>query len=134
MTRKFYVDECLDGPKFTNLLIESEIKILRQREVFEQGVPDEEWMAYTVEEGYYGLTNDNRISMGIQRVLALSLGAGIFVVRSTSPEMKHRELGNLVIEQMSAILEFIDKNNRPFIAKIRQTGVTGERLKDRVWE
>ena len=129
---KFYIDECLDSDHFIDPLRGAGLKVVRHREMLEEGAPDEVWISAVSEAEYFAITEDHNIMRNAyQSELIMNNRLGLFIVRCKGSS--HSEKGELVVQNKVVLLRFIKNNYRPFIATITRSGVNGRRPRDRNW-
>ncbi len=77
----FYVDECLDSDHFIEPLRNSDLQVVRHREILERGVPDEIWIKAVSDAGYFAFTEDYEIAQNTSQArFVMDNHLGLFVV------------------------------------------------------
>lgn len=111
----FFTDRDL-GKQFPQILKNAGIIVEKHGDHFVDDAKDEEWLAKIGEMGWFVLTHDQRIRYKPNKIAAVKkFGVGLFVLVGKAPFI---ELAYNFINTLPKIERFIDKNSRPFIAKI----------------
>lgn len=117
MNPTFFLDRNLGGKTFPGILARAGISVVLLEDHFKPDAPDEDWIVWAAEKGYYALGNDARIYRNhVQREVVLSAGLGYFVIRDA--QCKAKESAENFLLTYPILLEFIQKTPRPFIATI----------------
>lgn len=127
----FFTDRNL-GKQFPNSLIKAGIKVEKHGDHFKDNAKDEEWLAEIGKRGWYALTHDRRIRYKPNENNAVKkFQVGLFVLVGKLPFSKLAE--NFILT-LPKIQKFIDKNPRPFIAKIYYSYKANKSGSVEMWE
>jgi hypothetical protein len=127
----FFTDRDL-GKQFPDTLIKAGIKVEKHGDHFIDNAKDEEWLAEIGKRGWYALTHNRRIRYTPNEKNAVKkFRVGLFVLVGKLPFLKLAE--NFVLT-LPKIQKFIDKNPRPFIAKIYRSHKENISGSVQIWE
>ncbi|MEM0963532.1 MAG: hypothetical protein AAGK21_13465 [Bacteroidota bacterium] len=137
----FYVDEDLDSDQFVLPVLEAGFRLVRHRDVLKPGAPDEEWIPYVADKGWFAFSHNREIQYFTpQREIVERVELGLFIVRGQSGQEGHHLFAQKVIGAQRGIGRFIHKNYRWFIAAIVGPRSSGSEYvceprypKDREW-
>ncbi len=122
----FFTDRDL-GKQFPDILKKAGIKIERHMDHFADEAKDEEWLAVVGKRGWYALTHNRRIRYTPNEIAAVkTFGVGLLIIVGKAP---FSELAQNFVLTHAQIRKFIDKNTRPFIAKIYRPDKTRRKAK-----
>ena len=111
----FFTDRNL-GKQFPATLKNCGINVESHNNNFADDTKDEIWLAEIGAKGWYAVTRDKRIHYTPNEKSAVKkFGVGLFILigKASFPELAQ----NFILTYPK-IIRFIDKNSRPFIAKI----------------
>lgn len=115
----FFLDEAMGRRTFPDVLAAAGIQIERHKDHFEQGVPDTVWIPRVAAEGWYAITQDTRIRKNqVEREAVISSGLGCFYLTGANSEML--SIAHNFVVSHPAVLRFIDRTKRPFIASVQR--------------
>ena len=123
----FFTDRDL-GKQFPCILRKSGISIERHIDHFVDTAKDEEWLTVVGRYGWFVLTHDRKMRYertAIEAVKKFMLG--VFVVVGKAPMA---ELAQNCAMTFAKIQKFIEKNPRPFIAKIYRPSKSKKKTQD----
>jgi hypothetical protein len=127
----FFTDRNL-GKQFPDALIKAGIKVEKHSDHFEDDAKDEIWLAEIGKRGWYAITHDRRIRYKPNEKNAVKkFQVGLFVLVGKLPFTKLSE--NFILT-LPKIQKFIDKNSRPFIAKIYHSNKENKAGYVEMWE
>jgi PIN like domain len=130
----FFTDRDL-GKQFPAILKEAGIHVERHIDHFADNAKDEEWLSEIGKRGWYAITHDRRIrSKPNERAAVRKFRVGLFIVVGKAP---FPELANNYVLTYTKISRFIKRYQRPFIAKIYRSEVSGKKEKAgyiKMWE
>jgi len=111
----FFTDRDL-GKQFPEILKNAGVHVERHSDHFADDARDEDWLKEISERGWYVLTHDRRMRYRPNEMDAIKrFKIGMFVIVGKAPLA---ELAQNFIHTFHQITRFIDKNPRPFIAKL----------------
>jgi len=111
----FFTDRDL-GKQFPDILTKSGIIVERHADHFADDAKDEEWLTVIGKRGWYALSHDQGIRYKPNEIAAVkAFRVGLFIIVGKTP---FSELAQNFVLTHSQIRRFIEKNTRPFIAKI----------------
>lgn len=117
MSLIFFLDRNLGGKTFPSILRNAGVSVILLEDHFTHMAPDEEWITWVGQKGYYALGNDARIYRNkIQREVVMKSGLGYFVIRDAQSTAK--DSAENFLATYSRIERFVQKTPRPFIATI----------------
>jgi len=111
----FFADRDL-GKQFPEILKNAGIHVERHRDHFADDAKDEDWLKEVSKRGWYVLTHDRRMryrSNEIEAIARFKIGMFVIVGKASLAELARN-----FVHTFQQIIRFIDKNPRPFIAKI----------------
>jgi hypothetical protein len=124
----FFTDRDL-GKRFPKILKDAGVKVEKHGDHFADDAKDEEWLEKIGELGWFALTHDQRIRYKPNEIAAVKkFRVGLFVLVGKAP---FHELAYNFINTLPKIEKFINKNSRPFIAKIYRPDQKSIELKQR---
>jgi len=122
----FFTDRDL-GKQFPDILIKAGINVERHADHFADNAKDEEWLTVIGKRGWYALTHDRRIRYKPNEIVSVKIfSVELFIIVGKAP---FSELAQNFVLTHSQIRRFIDKNTRPFIAKIFRPDKTRRKAK-----
>lgn len=111
----FFADRDL-GKQFPEMLKNAGVHVERHGDHFADDAQDEDWLKEIGKRGWYVLTHDRRMRYRSNEIDAIArFKIGMFVIVGKAPLA---ELARNFVYTLHQIIRFIDKNPRPFIAKI----------------
>ncbi len=111
----FFTDRDL-GKRFPDILKNAGVNVERHADHFAHDAKDEEWLIIVGNRGWYVLTHNRRIRYTPNEIAAVKkFNIGLFVIVGKAP---FAELAQNFVHTLPKVIKFIDKNQRPFIAKI----------------
>lgn len=111
----FFTDRDL-GKQFPEILRNGGIHVERHIDHFADAAQDEDWLKEAGKRGWYVLTHDRRMRYRANEIGAIAkFTIGMFVIVGKAPLA---ELPQNFVHTLPQIIRFVDKNSRPFIAKI----------------
>lgn len=111
----FFTDRDL-GKQFPEILRNDGIHVERHVDHFADDAQDEDWLKEVGKRGWYVLTHDRRMRYRANEIGAIAkFNIGMFVIVGKTPLA---ELAQNFVHTLHQIIRFVDKNHRPFIAKI----------------
>lgn len=127
----FFTDRNL-GKKFPNFLRRSGIEVEKHSDHFADDAKDEIWLAEIGKRGWYAITYDRRIRYKPNEKKAVKkFRVGLFVLVGKLPIST---LAENFVSTIPKIKKFIEKNPRPFIAKIYQSYKANKSGSVEMWE
>lgn len=127
----FFTDRNL-GKQFPNALKSAGIRVEKHNDHFADDARDEVWLTEIGKRGWYAITYDRRIRYKPNEKNAVKkFRVGLFVLVGKLPISKLAE--NFVLT-LPKIQKFIDKNPRPFIAKIYHSYKENKTGSVEMWE
>lgn len=115
MTHTFFTDRDL-GITFPRLLKKNGINVERHCDHFEDNTEDPVWLNEAGKNGWYCLSRDRKIRYNPrEKEAVLRSGVGLFILVGKAT---HQELADNFINTVHKVERFIERNKRPFIAKI----------------
>ena len=115
MTPIFFTDRNL-GKLIPKLLRKTGINAEKHSDHFPDDARDGEWLTEVGRRNWYCLTHDRRIRYKPnEKDAVMRAGIGLFILVGNAT---HQELANNLVNTLHKIERFIEKHNRPFIAKI----------------
>ncbi len=122
----FFTDRDL-GKNFPDILRQNGINVEKHIDHFADDAKDEEWLTVIGKRGWYVLTHDRRIRYKTNEKAAVEKHRiGLFVIVGKAPFAK---LAQNFVFTLPKIMKFLDKNPRPFIAKIYRPDKTKRKVK-----
>ena len=116
MTPVFFTDRDL-GNLFPELLREAGVNVKKHSDHFPDDTKDEEWLKQAGQKGWFCLTRDQRIRYKPnEKDAVMRAGVGLFIL--VSRRATHQELAINLIKTLHKVERFVEKQERPFIAKI----------------
>jgi hypothetical protein len=110
----FFTDRDL-GLKFSEILKQAGLSVERHSDHFAPGAKDTEWLEAIAKQDWIAITHDQRIRYKPNELRAvLDHGVGLIVVVGDAP---YPDLAAAFVAAAPKILEFIEKQKRPFIAR-----------------
>lgn len=120
----FYLDRALGAKTFPDVLENAGIQIVRHADVFAQDARDVDWIPVVATQGWYALTQDKRIWKNqVERETVIASGLGFFYLTGANSAMG--EIARNFVASHAAVLRFIARTERPFIAAV-QRGQAGK--------
>lgn len=114
----FFTDRDLGEHILPSILRSNGIHVERHVDHFSHGTEDAVWIPKVAAHGWYILTHDQKIRYRpLEKAAVLQSGAGMFILIGRAP---HRELAQNFVHTLPKVTRFIEKRQRPFIAKIRR--------------
>ena len=114
----FFTDRDLGENIFPSILRSGGIQVERHVDHFPHNTRDGVWIPEVAARGWYILTHDQKIRYRpLEKAAVLKNGAGMFILIGRA---SHRELAQNLINTFAQITRFIEKYQRPYIAKIRR--------------
>lgn len=115
----FFVDRALGNRVFPDMLTEAGIAVERHADHFAPDAPDVDWIPAVAGQGWYALTQDKRILKNrAEREAVIASGLGFFYLTGANASM-HEVALNFVISH-GAVLRFLTRTERPFIASLQR--------------
>ena len=97
---------------------ESKLVVHSHNALFPQNASDPEWIQKVGEEGWIGISKDFNIKRReLERRSVQTHGAALFIIK-TRVRLKADQMAELVVKAFPRIVQFLNKNSPPFIAKI----------------
>lgn len=119
----FFVDRALGAHVFPDALEAKGIVVERHRDHFAHDAPDEVWIAAVARQGWFALSQDERIYRNpVQRAAVIEAGLGYFVL--TGANAKAETIAANFVASYTAVERFVERVPRPFVASV-QRGSTG---------
>src|SRR5687768_4337525 len=118
----FFLDRCFGGKLIFEKLREAGLKVESHHVHFRHNTEDEEWLEVAGEKKWIVFTRDKMIGKRKLQLNAL-LSAGVKAFVLVTDDLTDAENAEIVIELIDKIFDMIDKNRKPFIAKIRKDAV-----------
>ena len=120
----FFVDRSIGGIILPERLAAAGLAVRRHDKLFKQDERDEVWISEVAERGWYALSNDKRIYTNpVQRGAVIDAGLGFFVLTGANAPML--TLADNFVETYPAILRFVARTRRPFVASVRRPDAPG---------
>ena len=111
----FFTDRDL-GNAIPNALLEAGYNVVRHDEIFGPRTRDEEWLPVVAARGWLALSHNKRIRrVSIERDAAMRSGLALFLLIGKMP---HAELAKNLLATAPQIIEFRERHEPPFIARI----------------
>lgn len=111
----FFTDRDL-GKKFPQILRDAGLNVERHADHFAPDCPDEQWLEAIGQRGWIAVTHDGRIRYKPNELAAVMLhSVPLLVVIGHAP---YPELAQAFVSSQARILQFIDQQVPPFIAKV----------------
>ena len=115
MTHVFFTDRDL-GKAFPAALRAAGLSVERHTDHFADNATDPEWLRVVGRQRWLALTHDRRIRYKTnERDAVMRAGVGLFVLVGQAPTL---ELAQNFVNSLGKVLEFLEINDPPFIAKI----------------
>lgn len=112
----FFADRNL-GRVIWETLREAGIRIERHLDHFVHNSPDDEWLVEVGRRGWYVLTLDRKIRYRPnEKAAVLEAGVGLFIL--VGKNATHAELARNFVATRPRLYDFIETQQRPFIARI----------------
>lgn len=113
------MDRALGEKVFPDALRAHGIHVEKHRDHFSQDEDDEVWIRDVAQRGWFALSNDKRIhSNPVQRAVVMQAGLGYFIL--TGANARADALAANFVAVYPAVLRFIERTPRPFIASVRR--------------
>lgn len=113
----FFTDRDL-GVTFPRILSEQGLHVERHDDHFIDYTSDRDWLLEVGRRGWFAISKDRRIRYRPnERDAVMQAGVGLFLLIGNAP---HSVLADNFAATISKIERFVQKNNRPFIAKVYQ--------------
>ena len=120
----FFVDRSIGGIILPERLAQAGLAVRRHDDLFDQDEDDEVWIADVAERGWYALSNDKRIYTNpVQLAAVVEAGLGLFVLTGANAPMP--ALADNFVGTYPAVLRFIARTPRPFVASVRRPNLPG---------
>lgn len=111
----FFTDRDL-GNVIPDALLEAGYNAVRHDHVFGPRTRDEDWLPIVAERGWLALSHNKRIRrVAVERDAAMRSGLALFLLIGKMP---HGELAKNLVATASRIMEFREKHQPPFIARV----------------
>lgn len=115
MTFVYFTDRDL-GNRFPEILRSHGVTVEQHKDHFAHDAPDEEWLAGVSANGWVAVTRDQRIRYKPnERDAVVRHAAALLVIVGNAT---HPELARSFVATMPKIERFVQKQPRPFIAKV----------------
>lgn len=115
MNPVFFTDRDL-GNQFPAILHDAGVFVEVHRDHFSPTTPDAEWLPVVAEQGWFVLTHDRRIRYKPNQTAAvMNHGCGLFILVGSAP---FPALARNFVATKNRVTAFLEKQERPFIAKI----------------
>ena len=115
----FFLDRALGNKVFPDVLVAAGLAIERHADHFAQDAPDLDWIPAVAERGWYALTQDKRILKNrVEREAVIASGLGFFYLTGANSDML--AIAHNFIASHAAVLRFISRTERPFIASVQR--------------
>lgn len=101
------------------------VSVIAHREVFSEGISDQEWLAFVARKKYIGLTKDERIRsnpLAVESILASGARVVIFAVGAANAA----ELSDLAQVVIPKIIRSVDPRRGACIFKVTRSGALTE--------
>ncbi len=116
-----FVDRSAGAVTVPSVLRATGFRVVLHDEVFPVETPDHVWIAEVAARGWFAVTLDYRIYYSpISKKAALRAGAGVFVVRVSSPNAG--KLAAALEAASPRLVHFVESRPRPFFAKVYADG------------
>lgn len=120
----FFVDRALGEKVFPRALVTAGIRAESHSVHFAPDAPDEIWISEVARKGWFALSNDKRIYVNpVQRAAVLEAGLGYFIL--TGANASADVLAANFIQTYPALLRFVGRTPRPFVASVRRPSRPG---------
>lgn len=127
----FFSDENLGRRAFPGLLREAGVRLEVHYDHFAQGAQDEDWLGPVGDRGWVLLTLDARLRYNrLERDAIMNHGLAAFVLVGGQT---HIEKAEIFLACRHRVLRFLDRQPRPFIAKIYARGQVKLWLDEKAW-
>ncbi len=124
MSIVFFLDRALGKYTFPDTLRDAGIRVERHCDHFVHDDPDTLWIARVAANGWYAVSQDRRIYRNpVERSAVLDSGLGYFVI--PGGHLLLEELAINFVTNLPAILRFVERTERPFIASIQRPNKKG---------
>jgi hypothetical protein len=111
----FFTDRDL-GNVVPDALLAAGYNAVRHDQIFGPRTRDEEWLPIVAERGWLALSHNKRIRrVPVERDAAMRSGLALFLLIGKMP---HGELAKNVVATAPRIVEFREKHQPPFIARV----------------
>lgn len=122
----FFIDENLDGPLFTNILIDAGLDIKKHRDHFEAGTPDVDWIQEVASKGWIAVTGDEKTRENYQEIaMIVRTNARVLHIKN-GKNATHKMLAENFVQTIKKIEKFIEKNDPPCMATITRPNDSGK--------
>jgi hypothetical protein len=112
----FFTDRDLAKREFPGILLDAGLQIKIHDDHFNDTTPDEEWLTWVGEKGWFAITRNKGIRYKpIECDAVMYAGVGLFVMRG---KWSHKELARGFLANMNNIERFLQKYEPPFIANV----------------
>ncbi len=116
----FYIDEDLDGPRFTDRLAAAAIPFVRHRDHFPQGVVDAEWIPNVTEQGLIIVSANTRMKFNTIEVLAIRSSRARMLYLHQGTGTTHEGLADLLVRSLHAVTGFFAMKHRPRVGVLKR--------------
>jgi hypothetical protein len=89
---------------------------------FKSGEPDETWLSETARNGWIVLSKDYRLRYREPVLRAIRRASARVFVLKKSEKLKGQEMAAIFVNALRAIYRTVDREPRPFIAKVGKDG------------
>lgn len=120
----FFIDEDLDGARFTTRLAAAEIPFVRHREYFPQGAADAEWIPRVTEHDFIILSANTRMRFNTIEVEAIRFSGARILYLHQGTGTTHVALADLLIRSLDAVTQFFDTQHRPRVGVLKRTSAS----------
>ena len=111
----FFTDRDL-GNLVPDALLDAGYSVVRHDQVFGPRTLDEQWLPVVAQRGWLALSHNKKIRrVTIERDAAMRSGLALFFLIG---KMSHRELATNLVATVPRIIEFREKHQPPFIARV----------------
>lgn len=117
----FFIDRCLGGINMANFLRELSILVEVHDDHFRKDAQDIDWIREVTNRGWVILTRDESIGRNnLEKLAVFDAKARLFAL--VSKQATHRLLRDIMQKAYPNILDFLEKNNAPFMSKVYRDG------------
>jgi predicted nuclease of predicted toxin-antitoxin system len=117
----FFLDRSLGKKRIAAALRQVEAIVHIHDDYFPPDAKDEDWLAEAGRRGWVVLTKDHRIRYRhVERLALMKAGVAAFIL--TSGDLQGDEMAQIFVKTLPRITRFLQKHEKPFIAKIARDG------------
>ncbi len=117
----FFLDRSLGKKRVANALRQAGATLHIHDDHFSPDAKDENWLTEAGQRGWIVLTKDHRIRYRhVERLALMRAGVATFIL--TSGDLQGEEMAQIFVKALPRITRFLEKYDKPFIAKIAKDG------------